>query len=185
MDLKNPVGTIADFWVFDPVNSVVDPVYDVGSGFIDGAAGKVWFGPYKIPIIRALITQGDGQMNQLGYYNTDSLHLTLNSNDIEKILPNIMKNPDDINRGRFVWKNEVWRPFKTQQAGVISEGYLLMSIDCIQVMSDELIVDPQFTNYDGRTPPTIPVPTITGVLDGGSPETVDFTSLTYVSNDGP
>lgn len=142
-DLQKPVGTNADWWVFDPANTVMDPVYDVGD--IDG--GRRWLGPYSIPVIRAVITQGAIQQNQRGYYGVDMLHLTLHAEDIERIHSDVVANPDLQARGRIVWKNQVYRPIKVQQRGIISERYTLVVVDCIQVMPEEMYNDPQFQEY--------------------------------------
>jgi hypothetical protein len=144
-DLQRPVGTMAEWWVFDPVASKVDDVYDVGP--ITG--GRMWRGPYQLPVIRALINQGSVATSDRGYYNADSLHLTLNAEDVEKIAPGVLRNPDLQNRGRIVWLGEVFRPYKVQQRGIVSERYSLVVVDCQQVMNDELVNDPQFQQYAG------------------------------------
>lgn len=142
-DLQRPVGTYALWWVFDPDASTVDPVYDVGD--IDG--GREWEGPYRIPVVRAVITQGKVYENQRGYYNVDNLHLTLHADDIEAVHPGVVTNPDLQNRGRVVWKNQIYRPYAVQQRGVIAERFTLLSVDCIQIMPEEMINEPQFQNY--------------------------------------
>ena len=94
-DLKNPVGTSALWYIYDEVNTAVDPIYDVGDNVANLAThGRIWHGPYTIPIIRAVISQGSSKISQAGFYNADTLHLTLNSKDIEAIAPGVMLNPD-------------------------------------------------------------------------------------------
>lgn len=144
-DLQRPVGTNALWYVYDPVNTVLDSVYDVGD--IDG--GRRWTGPFSIPVIRAVITQGKVNQNQRGYYNMDMLHLTLNAEDIEKIHPGVIENPDLQNRGRIIWKNQVYRPVGVQERGIIAERYTLIVVDMIQVMPEEMYNDPQFQQYAG------------------------------------
>ena len=142
-DLKNPVGTFADWWIWDPVASGVDPIYDVAS--LD--VGRIWRGPFRLPVVRAVIQQGSVPNSQAGYYNVDNLHLTLNAEDVNKIAPGVIANPDYQNRGRIVWKGEVFRPTFVQQRGIISERFTLIVVDCQQVSYEELINDPQFLNY--------------------------------------
>lgn len=147
-DLKNPVGTSALWYIYDEVNTAVDPIYDVGDNVANLAThGRIWHGPYTIPIIRAVISQGSSKISQAGFYNADTLHLTLNSKDIEAIAPGVMLNPDDQNRSRVVWKNEVYRPFNVQQRGIISEDYTLLVVECQQVMPEEMVNDPQFLDF--------------------------------------
>ena len=181
MDLRNPVGTKAQWWVFDSALTDVDPVYDTGDSLPTFTGGKVWVGPYTVPIIRAVITQGQAKTSQMGFYNADFLHLTVNATDMERFSPGIMNSPDDTGRHRIVWKGEVWRPYQAQQKGVVAEGFTLLSLDCIQVMPEELVNDPQFLDYvNGEPPPIYPPvypayppqpegPFVLNSIDGGTP----------------
>jgi len=151
-DLQNPAGTTALWWVFDPVATRVHPVYDVGAD----TGGRMWKGPYEIPVIKAVIDQGGVPLDERGYYNADSLHLTLDSEAIDRIVPGVLRNPDLQNRGRIIWLGEVFRPVGVQQAGIVANRFSLVLVDCIQVMPEEMINDPQFqqyavTSYDSAT----------------------------------
>jgi hypothetical protein len=135
-------------YIYDQDNSAIDPIYDVGDNLANGAThGKMWKGPFELPTIRTVITQGSVKISQYGFYNADSLHITLNAVDIEKLVPGTMMNPDDLGRARFIWKNEVWRPYTVQQAGIVSETFTLLTLDCLQVMPEEMVNDPQFADY--------------------------------------
>lgn len=147
-DLKKPVGTSAEWYYYFEEASSVDPIYDVGGpNPAYPAGGRIWYGPYKLPLIKAVIGQGSTKISQAGLYNADTLHLTINAKDIEKILPGVMENPDDQNRSRVVWKNQVFRPFNVQQKGIISEGFVLLTVECSQVMPEEMVNDPQFLQF--------------------------------------
>jgi hypothetical protein len=150
-DLKMPVGTNALWYIYNPTNSVLDPIYDVGQDLSGSLGGKTWTGPYSVPVVRAVIKQGEAKTSSVGYYNADTLHLTFNIEDIQKISPNVISNPDLQNRGRIVWKNQVYRPYGVQQRGIVSERFTILSVDCIQVMPEELVNDPQFWSY-GNVP---------------------------------
>jgi hypothetical protein len=146
-DLKRPVGTTCQWWLFDATDTKVDPIYDVGDSYLTGSGGKVWYGPFSVSVISARLQQGDTKISQQGFYNADYLHLTINANDIEKASPGTMANPDFQDRSRVVWKGQVYRPYKSQQVGLISETFTLLAVDLVQVMGDELINDPQFLQY--------------------------------------
>ena len=146
-ELRNPVGTHAQWWVFDAANTKVDPIYDVGDSYLTGSGGRAWTGPFVIPVVRSIIKQGDTKISQQGFYNADYLHLTLNALDIEKVAPGTMANPDSRDRDRIVWKGEVFRPYKSQQEGIISEDFILLTVDLVQVMPEEMVNDPQFSAY--------------------------------------
>lgn len=147
-DLTNAVGTSVLWYTFNEVETNVDPIYDVGDNIpVGGLEGRIWNGPFTVPVIKAVISQGNTKISQAGFYNADTLHLTLNSRDIEAIVPGVMMNPDDQNRSRIVWKNEVFRPYNVQQRGIISEGFVLLTVECSQVMPEEMVNDPQFLDY--------------------------------------
>jgi hypothetical protein len=153
-DLKNPVGTHALWWVYDNVNSTVDPIYDTGSS----TEGLVWRGPYKLPVVRAVISQGQVPQSERGFYNTDTLHLTLNGRDITTIDPTVLENPDIQNRGRILWKGELFRPYGIQQRGIIAERFTLLVVDCVQMAPEELVNSTQFLDYASGVPDTWEAP---------------------------
>jgi hypothetical protein len=146
-DLKHPVGTKAKWYVWDPAQLVVDPIYDVGQDISGATGGRGWKGPYDLPVVRAVIQQGQVKTSAAGYYNSDTLHLTLNIEDVEKIAPGVIANPDYQNRGRIVWKNQVYRPYGVQERGIVAERFTLLVVECIQVMPEEMVNDPQFAQY--------------------------------------
>ena len=39
------------------------------------------------------------------------------------------------------------RPFSIQERGIISDRFTILSVDCIQLMPDEMVNDPQFQAY--------------------------------------
>ena len=146
-DLQRFSGTTAEWWIYDPTTSVTDPVYDVGSAA--SGMGRRWKGPFVLPVVRALISQGTVATAEEGFYNPDTLHLTLNSSDVNRIDTRVLGNPDVENRGRIVWLGEVFRPTSVQQAGIVANRFSLVVVDCIQVMNDEMVNDPQFQQYAG------------------------------------
>jgi hypothetical protein len=188
-DLKNPVGTNALWFIYDPGNTIVDPIYETASQDF----GKAWRGPYSLPVVRAVISQGKVPTSQRGFYSADTLHLTLNGRDIDKIDPGVLGNPDLENRGRILWKNQLYRPFYVQQRGIVSETFTLVVVDCIQVSSEEMVNDFQFLgfvdknprdpipNYDPLSVPppiarqiTSPIFNLPDFINGGNPSTEEF-----------
>lgn len=149
-DLTNPAGTLAQWWKFDATHSVTDPIYDVEPI----GAGRVWTGPFALKVIRASISEGSNSLNERGFYNVDTLHLTLNVDDVKDVSPEIFAdnglvkpNVDFINRYRVVWKGQVYRPVRTQPAGLVAERHTLIIVDLLQVAPDEMVNDAQFLQY--------------------------------------
>lgn len=149
-DLTNPAGTTAEWWKFDQVNSTKDPIYDVEPLGI----GRLWRGPFVIQIVRASISQGSTPLTDRGFYNADTLHLTLNVDDLRAVSPELFNDRglvkatvDITNRYRLVWKDQVYRPVKTQQSGQVANRHTIVTLDLIQLMPDELVNDAQFLEY--------------------------------------
>jgi hypothetical protein len=149
-DLTNPAGTVAEWWKFNQAASVVDPIYDVEP--IGG--GRLWKGPFILQIARASVSQGNTPASERGFYNADTLHITLNVDDFRQASPELfsdrglIKSSLDIaNRYRLVWKGQVYRPVKTQQSGQVADRHTIVTLDLIQLMPDELVNDTQFLKY--------------------------------------
>jgi hypothetical protein len=149
-DSTNPVGTTAQWWAYNAAASVRDPVYDVEPI----GSGRVWTGPATLKVIKAIINQGSSAVNERGFYNTDSLRLVLNVDDLRAASPSlfddrgVVKSTLDLaNKYRVVWKNQVYRPIKTQQQGQVAERHTIISVDLLQLMPDELVNDAQFLAY--------------------------------------
>ena len=158
VELVQTVGTFVDWWIFDPVNTEVDPIYDVGSSVIGG--GRKWLSPFTIPVVNAHLEQGASVQNDRGFYNTDILTVTINVDVIEnhlnfyggnaanhRELHTLEINPDLYLRDRVVFRNEVFSPTQVSPHGIIKDKYTLLQITCEQVNAEELVNDSQFQHY--------------------------------------
>lgn len=158
-ELVRTVGNVIDWWFFDQVNTVVDPIYDVGSYSSNG--GRRWTGPVKVPTVNASIFQGTTPANNdRGFYNTDMLRITLNMDVIRNgtnleganlgTFPQLSLleiNPDHYLLDRIVFRAQVYQPIKINTLGIITDKYTVISIECVQVNPEELVNDPQFQEY--------------------------------------
>lgn len=149
-DLTNPAGTIAEWWKFDAANSLKDSIYDVEPV----GTGRVWLGPKTISVVRASLTQGSSLLNERGFYNVDTLHLTLNVDDVQTVAPEVFTSAgvitssvDLLDKYRVVYKGQVFRPTKAQPAGLVANRYTLVVMDLSQLAPDELVNDAQFLAY--------------------------------------
>ena len=154
-DLTNPIGTSVLWYVWVAANdpeqptgqTEIDPVYDVGLFTEDGSGGRRWRDPVDVPVIKARITQGTAQLNQRGLYAPDRLRLTLDRDELMRHIPDVLDNPDPLDRDRIVWKGQVYRPFLSQEQGLIKERFTQISFDCMQVMPEEMVNDTQFQDF--------------------------------------
>ena len=160
VELVNTVGQFVDWWIFDPINTDVDPIYDVGSSIVGG--GRKWLTPFTIPVVNAHLQQGATVQSDRGFYNTDLLTITINVDVIEnhlsffggnasnrRELSTVEINPDLYLRDRIVFRNEVFSPTQVSPQGILKNKYTLLQISCEQVNPEELINDSQFQHYAG------------------------------------
>lgn len=183
-ELRDPVGTTVDWYLWDSQffadhpEEVLDPIYDV-SNETDGL-GRRWIDPFQLPVIMAQQLRGTNVMNERGFYTVDTLRLVVAVDDVQRLLPAMLDNPNIHIKDRIVFQGEVFVPTRVLPRGRYANNYAVVTIDCNQVNTEEMVNDPQFQVYvDGTTPPNIP-PSNSGlgnVIDGGSPSTVSFDSL--------
>jgi hypothetical protein len=142
IDLQKFVGQTIDWWRWDPEATEVDPVYDVG--------GRVWKEPLKIPTVMAIIIQGAVRQNDRGYYNTDTLRVTINIKDVDEQLTDMLSGAlNDYLLDRIVYRDEVFVPTKIYPRGIVGTNYTMLTFDADQVNSEQLVNDPQFLQYAG------------------------------------
>lgn len=150
-ELRLPVGTTVDWWVWNPAAFVadyeeyVDPIYDV-SNQTDGF-GRRWDEPIDMPVILAQQVRGQNMMNERGFYTVDTLRLVIAVDDINRLLPDIIPNPTDHIKDRIIFQNEVFTPTRLNPRGRYKERYSVVTIDLNQVNPEELVNDPQFQQY--------------------------------------
>lgn len=150
-ELRDPVGTIVDWWVWNPSAFVadyedyIDPVYDV-SNQTDGL-GRRWDEPFKMPVLLAQQVRGQNMMNERGFYTVDTLRLVIAVDDVNRLLPDIIPNPTDHIKDRIVFQNGVFTPTRVNPRGRYKERYSVVTVDLNQVNPEELVNDPQFQSY--------------------------------------
>ncbi len=159
-EVVRTVGYDIEWWLYDQESTEVDPIYDVGAN----TGGRMWIGPYHIPVINATLTQGMTVPSDRGFYNVDVLSITINMDIIEgsrlsggetTLIPQLRylpTNPDAYMRDRIVFKNQVFSPRQILPKGIITNDYTLFGVECYQVMPEELINDTQFAEYAGYSP---------------------------------
>jgi hypothetical protein len=142
-DLRRPVGMVLDWWVYDPVTSAADSVYDVGSS----ATGRRWKLPRQIPVLNAQVFQGVTVPNERGFYNADVLRVTAVMSEILDIFPDLVSSPDAHIKDRVVYRSSVYRPTRLYMRGQVVSTYTILTLDLNQVMPEEMVNDDQFLSY--------------------------------------
>jgi hypothetical protein len=135
-----------DWYVEDSTNNVVDDIYDVSSSVEGG--GRRWMAPFKMNVIMAQMIRGGNQANERGFYTTDTLRLVINSGEVKKKLPEILRNEPNQNiKDRILYRGQVFTPTRINPRGAFGFRWAVVTIDCNEVNSEELVNDPQFLKY--------------------------------------
>jgi hypothetical protein len=150
-DLQHPVGVEVSWfrwnagWAEENAATVKDPIYDVSnSGFLQG---RRWVPPFSMPAISAQLIRGNNEMNERGFYVVDSLHISLNVGDVERMLPTMLTDPNSHIKDRIVYRGNVFTPTRVLPRGHFGYRWSVVTIECLEVNSDELVNDPQFQHY--------------------------------------
>lgn len=150
-ELRDPVGTEVDWWVWDPTaldanySTWVDPIYDTSNQ--TPGQGRRWKDPFKLPVIMAQQLRGTNIMNERGFYVVDTLRLVIAVADVERLLPAIVSDPDNHIKDRCIFQGGVFVPTRVLPRGRYKDYYSVVTIDMNLVNSEELVNDPQFQDY--------------------------------------
>jgi len=150
-ELRDPVGSEVDWWVWDAAalaadyNTWVDPIYDVSNQ--TPGQGRRWKDPIKLPVIMAQQLRGTNVMNERGYYVVDTLRLVVSVADVNRLLPALLTDPNQQIKDRVVFQDEVFVPTRVLPRGRYANFYSVVTIDLNQLNPEELVNDPQFQSY--------------------------------------
>ena len=147
-ELRDPVGSVVDWWLWDAAalaadyDTFVDPIYDVSNQ--DLTKGRRWVDPLQVPVIMAQQLRGTNIMNERGYYTVDTLRLVISVADVQRLIPEMLTDPNLHIKDRIVFQGEVFFPTRVLPRGRYANNYAVVTIDCNQINPEELVNDPQF-----------------------------------------
>ena len=150
-ELRDPVGSTVNWYLWDAQffadhpEEVVDDIYDVSSQQL--GMGRKWKNPFEVPVIMAQQLRGTNVMNERGFYTVDTLRLVVAVADFNRLLPQLVDNPNPHIKDRVVFLGEVFVPTRVLPRGRYANFYSVVTIDCNLVNSEELVNDPQFQAY--------------------------------------
>jgi hypothetical protein len=150
-ELRDPVGSTVNWYLWDAAffaahpDHVVDDIYDVSSQ--DGGKGRKWLDPFDVPVIMAQQLRGTNIMNERGFYTVDTLRLVIAVADVQRLLPALLDSPNVHIKDRIVFQGEVFIPTRVLPRGRYANNYAVVTLDCNQLNTEELVNDPQFQAY--------------------------------------
>lgn len=150
-ELRSPVGTEVDWYVFDeelltshPID-VYDETYNVSSQ--EPGKGSMWKSPFKMPTIMSQQLRSSNVMNERGRYLTDTLRVVLAIDDVNRLLPSLSTDPNTHIKDRVVFQGEVFIPTRLLPRGRYKDNYSVLTIDMNQCNPEELVNFQQFLDY--------------------------------------
>jgi hypothetical protein len=139
-DLQLHVGQSLLWYRYDANGTDTDDIYDVG--------GRHYTGPLVIPTVSAVVVQGMTVQNDRGFYNSDTLRATINIRDIDAQLEDsLSESLNEYLLDRIVYRDEVFTITKLYPRGLIKDKYTMLTLDANQVNPEQLVNDPQFSQY--------------------------------------
>jgi hypothetical protein len=150
-DLQHPVGVEVDWfrwsntWAAENIETIRDDIYDVSSSVHN--EGRRWMLPFNMPCVTAQLVRGSNEMNERGFYIVDTLRIVLNVGDVQRLVPDMLINPDMHIKDRILYRGNVFTPTRVLPRGHFGNYWAVVTVECTEVNADELINDPQFQQY--------------------------------------
>ncbi|CAB4123819.1 hypothetical protein UFOVP45_33 [uncultured Caudovirales phage] len=150
-DLGGTVGQEVDwfrwqeYYLQDNYTDIVDDIYDVSSS--TPGKGRRWMLPFNMPTVMAQLIRSTNIMNERGFYVTDTLRLVINVGDVQRLLPSLLADPSSHIKDRILYRGELFTPARVLPRGSFGWKYAVITVDCNQLNSEELVNDPQFQRY--------------------------------------
>jgi len=141
---QRAVGDSVIWWRFDYEESHIHDTYDEGSG-----VGRVFYGPWDIPAIHCTRMQGaNTEPRDSGLYQVDSLHVVAEFRQLQKCGLTVMDlETGNYQRDRVAYDNKLFGIQECRVLGQIRRRDIIVSITAAQIKNDELVDDPQFSQY--------------------------------------
>ena len=150
-ELGNPVGTEVDWYVWDEdyfqtnKSLVVDEIYDTSSQVY--GQGSVWKPAVKMPVLMLQMLRGTNIPNERGFYVVDTMRLVVAVTDVNRILPDLVPNPNPHIKDRIVANGELFFPTRVLPRGRYKNYYSVVTLDCNLVNPEEAVNFYEFLNF--------------------------------------
>lgn len=133
---QRTAGTEVDWYEFDPTTSTMDPLFDEGE--------RHYLDPKKIRVLTLVYTEGEERPEPEGLHLMNSIHLTLN---IEQVTRDGLSEPENTAKhvkDRFKWQGQIWDVRRYHVEERIREFTVTVGVDAVTYYADENVNDPQF-----------------------------------------
>jgi hypothetical protein len=141
---QRSVGDNFTYFRFSYGESEMHPVYDEATG-----TGKQFYGRWQVPALHVIHNEAtNDEPRDSGLYITDSLHVICEYDQIWKVgLTQVAIKHGCFQRDRIAYDNILYAVKHVDVQGQIRRRDIIVSIDATQIMDDELVNDPIFSDY--------------------------------------
>jgi hypothetical protein len=156
-EMGGTVGTEVDwfrwqeYYLDDNYTTIVDDIYDVSSSV--PTEGRRWMLPFKVKVVVAQFIRGTNVMSERGFYVSDTLRLVMNVGDVQRLLPTLITDSNSHIKDRVIYRGEVFVPTRVLPRGSFANRWAVVTVDLNQMNPEELVNDPQFTEYASPSKP--------------------------------
>ncbi|RZU35930.1 hypothetical protein EV284_3413 [Streptomyces sp. BK022] len=140
---QHEIGEMVQYYRYSHTDPAAEDLYDEATG-----QGKVYAGPYRIPALHVIHSQGASQDTPQGLYSVDNLSITASFDSLRKM----GFTDQDVKHGKYltdriVYDETVFRVTSIAVLGQIQNRDIIVGIECAQVNPDELVNDAQFAHW--------------------------------------
>lgn len=131
------------YYRFDFQNSQESNIYDEATG-----TGRVYKGSIEVPVLHVVHTMGGDDLEEAGFYTNDQIQITVAFRQFSRtgMTHADLRNGSYL-RDRLAYDDKLFRVLGMAIQGQIVRSDLVVSIDAVQVKSDEVVDDVQFAEY--------------------------------------
>jgi hypothetical protein len=142
-------GDWVDYYRFDRDRTTWDDLYNEVTG-----TGRSYQNPIRLSCLHVTFLVGENEWDEKGFYMSDALRATIPYNVYTQsgmVLADI--NTGEYMNDRLMYKTKVYRITQINESGQIQERPTVVSIDALQLKSDEMVEDAVWLNYSERPTP--------------------------------
>lgn len=141
---QSRTGDSVTYFRFQYAESDVHEVYDEATG-----AGRVFYGRWQLPALHVThVESGNSDPRDSGLYVTDTLRVVLEYDQLVKFgLTEMDIRHGSFQRDRIAYDNALYAVQRVNILGQIRRRDVVVVIEAQQLQNDELVNDPQFSQY--------------------------------------
>lgn len=136
-------GDIITYYRFDFASSEESNIYDESIG-----TGRHFKGPVEVPVLHVIQTMGEDELDERGFYTNDTISVTCGFRQLARTgLQWVDLRNGSYLRDRFAYNDKLFRILGMATQGKLVRSYLIVEVTAVQLKTDEIADDAQFSQY--------------------------------------